>query len=69
MNKIIWFIGKHFPRFKLWYHKKTGKWHWGIISFIQLNANTIEDKNNPYLNDEASIWLDKHLDEIFKLKR
>jgi hypothetical protein len=52
----------------MWYYNKTGKWHWGIITFIHTKSKTIEDKKEKLLPKEATDWLNKNLDEVFKIR-
>lgn len=73
MHKIIWFIGRYVPKFRLWYYKKTGKWYWGIIPFINLNDLVSQFKEYPndypheYISDSA--WLNDQLYKMFKVKK
>ena len=44
---IIYYIGKIFgKRFKKWYHRKYGVWHWGIYSFVNDGENPRKAKKN-----------------------
>ena len=68
-KKLIWYIGKKSKFIRLLYYKLTkGAWLWGIIGWIKDNPVPSEEVNN-YLSSEATDWLDKHLDEIFKVRK
>jgi len=34
LTRPVYLIGKHSPRFRAWYHKRTGKFCWGLTQFI-----------------------------------
>lgn len=35
--RVVFWIGKWSPRFRSWYYRRTGKWWWGLILFVQEN--------------------------------
>ena len=67
-QKIIWKIGRRSKLIRSLYHKITGNhWLWGIRDYIRDNIITDPEpckKEDLYLPSE---WLNKHLDEIFKV--
>ena len=62
LSKIFHYIGKRSSRRRKIIHKLTGKWYWGIISWIK--AHPTEPEN---YQDNTPEWLDKHLNQIFSL--
>lgn len=51
---MIFLIGKLSKKFRIWYWRRTGKWYWGLVSFLmeikkEERGNFLEENLTKYI--------------------